>query len=73
VPHHTDVAIRDETIRLGQLLKLAGLVEDGGIARLAIANGEVMVDGEVETRRGAQIRVGQVVRYQEHAVRVTAG
>lgn len=72
MPHQTDVAIRDESIRLGQLLKLAGLVDDGGMARLAIANGEVRVDGEVETRRGAQIRVGQVVQHADQAVRVTA-
>ena len=72
MPHQTDVAIRDESIRLGQLLKLAGLVDDGGMARLAIANGEVRVDGEVETRRGAQIRVGQVVQYADQTVRITA-
>ncbi|WP_156254236.1 RNA-binding S4 domain-containing protein [Pseudactinotalea terrae] len=72
MPHHTDIAIRDESIRLGQLLKLAGLVDDGGLARLVIANGEVRVDGEVETRRGAQIRVGQVVQYADQTVRITA-
>lgn len=73
MPHDSDVAIRDESIRLGQLLKLAGLVDDGGMARLAIANGEVRVDGEVETRRGAQIHVGQVVQYADQTVHVTAG
>ena len=72
MPNPIDVAIRDESIRLGQLLKLAALVDDGGMARLVIANGEVMVDGEVETRRGAQIHVGQVVQYADQAVRVTA-
>lgn len=68
----TEVAIRDESIRLGQLLKLTGLVDDGGVARIVIAGGEVTVDGEVETRRGAQIRPGQVVRFANQAVRVTA-
>lgn len=67
----TEVPIRDESIRLGQLLKLAGLVDDGGMARIVIAGGEVTVDGEVETRRGAQIRSGQVVRFADQAVRVT--
>lgn len=71
VPEPTEVPIRDESIRLGQLLKLAGLGDDGGTARRAIEEGEVTVDGEVETRRGAQIRTGQVVRYGDASVRVT--
>jgi ribosome-associated protein len=48
-------------IRLGQLLKLANLVENGGEARIAIQNGYVAVDGEVETRRGKQLTNGQIV------------
>lgn len=71
MPSTPEIAIRDETIRLGQLLKLAGLVDDGGMARVVIAAGEVTVDGEVETRRGAQVRPGQVVRFAGRAVRVT--
>lgn len=56
------VPIRDESIRLGQLLKLAGVVEHGVMAREVIDAGAVTVDGEVETRRGRQVRHGQVVR-----------
>jgi ribosome-associated protein len=59
----TDVPIRDDSIRLGQLLKLAGVVDDGGMARIVIENGEVTVDGAVEVRRGAQVRPGQTVEY----------
>lgn len=55
------VPIRDESIRLGQLLKLAGVVENGGLAREVIEAGAVSVDGEVETRRGRQVHHGQVV------------
>src|SRR5690606_24735851 len=69
----TEVPIRDESIRLGQLLKLAGVVDDGGVARAVIADGGVTVDGEVETRRGAQVRLGQVVRLGEHTITLTAG
>jgi len=58
----TDIAIKDTSIRLGQLLKLAGLVEDGGRARAVLDSGVVQVDGDVETRRGRQIRPGDVVR-----------
>ena len=57
------VPIRDESIRLGQLLKLAALVQDGAMARMVIENGEVTVDGQVVSRRGTQVRHGQVVEY----------
>ncbi|HIT76456.1 MAG TPA: RNA-binding S4 domain-containing protein [Candidatus Avipropionibacterium avicola] len=66
-----EVAIRDESIRLGQLLKLADLVEDGATARAVIENGEVSIDGQVETRRGAQVRPGQVVSCGDTSIRVT--
>lgn len=49
------------TIRLGQLLKLANLVEDGGEARAAIQGGWVYVDGETVTQRGKQLQDGQVI------------
>ncbi|WP_270886243.1 RNA-binding S4 domain-containing protein [Pedococcus sp. 5OH_020] len=66
-----DVPIRDDAIRLGQLLKLAGLVDDGAAARVAIESGQVSVDGDVVVRRGSQVRPGQVVAYAGRAVRVT--
>lgn len=49
------VQVRGGGIRLGQLLKLAGLVETGGEAKLRIVNGEALVNGVVETRRGRQL------------------
>ncbi|UFU04246.1 RNA-binding S4 domain-containing protein [Ruania suaedae] len=55
------VPISDEMIRLGQLLKLAGLVEDGAGARLLLADEAVRVNGQVETRRGRQLVVGDEV------------
>lgn len=58
------VPIRDEAIRLGQLLKLAGVVQDGAMARMVIENGEVTVDDVVVLRRGTQIRPGMVVRFE---------
>lgn len=54
------VAVSGE-IKLGQFLKLAGLVEDGAEARIAIQSGDVMVNGEVETRRGHRLVGGDVV------------
>ena len=62
------VPIRDASIRLGQLLKLASLVGDGAMARMVIENGEVQVDGDYVLRRGTQIRPGQVVTYDGQSV-----
>ncbi len=58
-PH--DVPIRDESIRLGQFLKLANLVESGAEARPLVTEGLVRVNGETETRRGRQLVPGDVV------------
>lgn len=67
-----DLEIRDDSIRLGQLLKLASLAEDGIHAKEMISDGIVTVNGEVDTRRGAQIRPGDVVCVNGECVRVTA-
>jgi ribosome-associated protein len=55
------VPIRDASIRLGQFLKLADLVDQGADAKPLLAAGEVSVNGEVETRRGRQLVKGDVV------------
>ena len=55
------IEIRDDMIRLGQLLKLAGVVDDGVQAREVVASGDVQVNGQVETRRGRQVHPGDVV------------
>lgn len=55
------IQIRDESIRLGQLLKLASLADDGFHAKQLIEDGMVQVNGQIETRRGAQIRNGDTV------------
>lgn len=57
----TDVVIKDDMIRLGQFLKLADMVENGVEARELITDGEVSVNGEVETRRGRQLHKGDTV------------
>ncbi len=67
MPHVRDVAIGDDTIRLGQLMKLANVADSGGDAKSLLAAGEVQVNGEVETRRGRQLRRGdQVVLLGQH-------
>jgi ribosome-associated protein len=55
------IAIRGEMIRLGQLLKLADLVDSGGEARDLLEYEEVFVNGERELRRGRQLHPGDVV------------
>ena len=67
-----DVPIRDEAIRLGQFLKLANLVETGAEAKPVVAEGLVRVNGEVETRRGRQLVVGDVVELGGIGARVAA-
>ena len=67
-----DVQIDDEMIRLGQLLKLANLAEDGAHAKELVEDGAVTVNGEQETRRGRQLHAGDVVRVGDEQVRVTA-
>ena len=67
------VPIRDESIRLGQLLKLAGVVDDGATAREVIERGLVTVNGEVDTRRGRQVRAGDVVTLEDETLHVTSG
>lgn len=54
---------RPTVIRLGQFLKYAGLVGSGGEAKVAIAEGEVIVNGEVERRRRRQLKNGDVVAF----------
>jgi ribosome-associated protein len=67
-----NVPIAEGTIRLGQFLKLAGLAEDGGHARALLEASEVMVNGRVETRRGTQLQVGDVVAVREQRARPVA-
>lgn len=64
------VKIRDEFIKLGQLLKLAGLVETGVDAKIVVQDGLVKVNGEVDTRRGRKIVPGDIVEFEGNKVKV---
>ena len=65
-----EVPIRGDMIRLGQLLKLAGLAGSGGDARALVEDGAVTVNGEVETRRGRQLHPGDVIAVGDESVRI---
>lgn len=59
-----------EYIELKNLLKVSGLCDTGGAAKVAIEQGDVMVDGAVDTRKGLKIRPGQVVSYKGNTIKV---
>ena len=65
-----EIAIRGQMIRLGQLLKLAGIADSGADAKALLADGLVTVNGEPEERRGRQLGVGDEVAVGDDVVRV---
>ncbi len=67
-----EITIRDEFIKLGQLLKLAGMVDSGVEAKEVILEGKVKVNSETELRRGRKIYNDFVVEYNNESVRVKA-
>jgi ribosome-associated protein len=67
-----DVEIRGEMIRLGQLLKLAGIAESGGEARELLLADRVTVNGEPEARRGRQLHRGDVIAVGEQILRIAS-
>ncbi len=66
------IQIKDEFIKLGQALKLAGMVDSGVDAKIEIEEGNVQVNGEVETRRGKKLRNGDVFSFDGQECSVIA-
>ena len=67
-----EVQIREQTIRLGQLLKLAGVVESGSGVKALLASVPLAVTGEPEARRGRRLHDGDVVRVEGHELVVVS-
>ena len=67
-----EISIRGETIRLGQVLKLAGVVDSGSEVKALLASEPAWVNGEREARRGRQLHVGDAVRVGEHELHIVA-
>ncbi|WP_277287613.1 S4 domain-containing protein YaaA [Sneathia sanguinegens] len=65
-----EIEIKTEYIKLEQLLKYANLVETGGMAKQAIQEGLVLLNGEVEIRRGKKIYKGDIVKFNNEEIRV---
>ena len=63
-----EILLRDEFIKLGQAIKAAGLVESGVEAKIVIQDGEVKVNGVVETQRGKKLFGGEVVEYNGSSI-----
>ncbi|MCG5214032.1 RNA-binding S4 domain-containing protein [Streptosporangium sp. KLBMP 9127] len=64
--------LETDYITLSDLLKVCGVTDTGGVAKQLIVDGEVMVDGEVEFRKGRKIRPGQVVTGEGFEIDVVA-
>lgn len=67
------ILIHTEYIKLDNLLKLAGLVETGGEAKLLIQDGQVLVNGEVCAMRGKKLRAGDTVTLEGRTVSIGEG
>ena len=64
------IHLREDYIKLGQAIKAAGLAESGVDAKLAVQDGKVKVNGEVELRRGKKLVAGDVVEFHGETIRI---
>ena len=64
------ITIKDDFIKLGQAMKLAGMVGSGEDAKLVIQDGQVEVNGEVDTRRGRKLYEGDIVTFQGESFQI---
>ena len=64
------IYIKDEFIKLGQAMKLAGLIDSGLEAKIVIQNGEVKVNGEVDERRGRKVYEGDIISFEGNEIKV---
>lgn len=64
------ITIRDDFIKLGQALKLAGMVGSGVDAKFVIQDGLVKVNGEVETQRGKKLHEGDIITYNGESIQI---
>lgn len=65
------IVLREEFIKLGQALKAVGFVEDGVEAKIEITEGNVLVNGKVDTRRGRKLYAGDIVSFKGKEIEIT--
>ncbi len=66
------IKLKEEFIKLGQALKAAGLVDSGVDAKFVIQNGEVKVNGTVETQRGKKLYGGEIIEFEGQQIKIEA-
>ncbi len=64
------IHLKDDYIKLGQALKAAGLVDSGVEAKIVVQDGEVKVNGEVDTRRGRKLVAGDMVEFHGEEIKI---
>lgn len=65
------IHLKDDFIKLGQALKLAGLVESGVDAKFVIQDGQVKVNGQTQLQRGRKLYDGDLIEYKGNQVKIT--
>ena len=68
-----DVILNKEPVELHKILKFEGLVHSGGVAKLAIESGDVLVNGEVETRKRKKMMSGDIIEFNGEQIRLVLG
>ena len=66
------IKIKDDYIKLGQALKLAGMVGSGVEAKIMIQDGQVLVNGEVELQRGKKLHSGDIISFNGEEAQIQA-
>ena len=66
-----DVILNKEPVELHKILKFEGMVPSGGVAKMAIESGDVIVNGEVETRKRKKMVAGDVIEFNGEKIRLT--
>ena len=64
------IHLREDYIKLGQVLKAAGLVDTGAEAKIAVQDGLVRVNGRIEVQRGKKLVAGDMVEYRGKNVKI---
>jgi ribosome-associated protein len=65
-----EVVLKNEPVELHKILKFEGLVPSGGVAKLAIESGDVIVNGDVETRKRKKIVAGDIIEFNGEEIRL---
>ena len=65
-----DVILKTQPVELHKILKFEGMVSSGGVAKLAIESGDVLVNGEVETRKRKKMVAGDVIEFNGEIIRL---